>query len=58
MPARGIELSGFDPAKLRQARVGAASRADAAAALLETFGWDRLPETVAARVQAGDRRAS
>src|SRR5438128_391354 len=36
-----LELAGFDPAKLHQARLGAASRADAAAALLDTFGWDR-----------------
>jgi ribonuclease HIII len=41
-----LELAGFDPAKLHQARLGAASRADAAAALLDSFGWDRLPELV------------
>ena len=45
--SEGIELSGFDPVKLRQARVGASSRADAAAALLQAFGWGRLPEDVA-----------
>jgi ribonuclease HIII len=45
--SEGIELSGFDPVKLRHARVGASSRADAAAALLQAFGWERLPEDVA-----------
>lgn len=49
--SEGLELSGFDPAKLRQARVGASSRADAAAALLETFGWERLPEKVTAELE-------
>src|SRR5262245_57638985 len=46
-----IELTGFDPDKLRKARVGAPNRADAAAALLEAFGWDRLPEEVAAELK-------
>lgn len=45
--SEAIELSGFDPVKLRQARAGAPSRADAAAALLQTFGWGRLPRDVA-----------
>lgn len=49
--SEGIELTDFDPAKLRQARVGASSRADAAAALLQTFGWERLPEAVAQELQ-------
>jgi ribonuclease HIII len=49
--SEGIELTGFDPAKLRQARVGASSRADAAAALLQTLGWERLPEAVAQELQ-------
>lgn len=49
--SEGIALDGFDPAKLRQARVAAASRADAAAALLEAFGWERLPADVAAELQ-------
>jgi ribonuclease HIII len=49
--SEGIALDGFDPAKLRQARVAAASRTDAAAALLEAFGWDRLPAEVAPELQ-------
>jgi ribonuclease HIII len=49
--SEGIELSGFDPAKLHQARVAAPNRADAAAALLEAFGWERLPPEVAAELR-------
>lgn len=44
--SEALELEGFDPTKLHQARLGAASRADAAKALLDTFGWHRLPDTI------------
>jgi ribonuclease HIII len=45
--SEALELEGFDPARLHQSRLGAASRADAAASLLDAFGWERLPQQVA-----------
>lgn len=49
--SEALELEGFDPARLHQARLGAASRADAAKALLDTFGWHRLPREIAAELR-------
>jgi ribonuclease HIII len=49
--SEALELEGFDPTRLHRARLGARSRADAANALLETFGWDRLPDKIAGELK-------
>jgi ribonuclease HIII len=40
-----LGLEGFEPAGLHRRRIGASSRADAAAAFFQAFGWERLPES-------------
>jgi ribonuclease HIII len=50
--SEALELEGFDPTRLHQARLGALSRADAANALLQTFGWDRLPDKIAGELRS------
>jgi len=45
-----VQLAGFDAEPLRKVRMGAASRADAADALLRAFGYARLGEKVASEL--------